>query len=91
MAHPSQTKPPTAIEREIPQNRPSPDENRLVAFYEDNGRTSVLPNKTMVWRFLSTIRAQLVLILLRSIPRLYAFKTSCTSAIRSSPSGSLSM
>lgn len=48
MAHPSQTKPPTAIEREIPRNRPSSDENRLVAFYEDNGRTFVLPNKTMV-------------------------------------------
>ena len=48
MAHPSQTKPPTAIEREIPRNRPRSDENRLVAFYEDNGRTFVLPSKTMV-------------------------------------------
>jgi hypothetical protein len=48
IAHPSQTKPLTAIKREIPQNRPSPNENRLVAFYEDNGRIFVLPNKTIV-------------------------------------------
>jgi hypothetical protein len=48
IAYPSQTKPLTAIEREIPRNRPSSDKNRLVAFYEDNSRTFMLPNKTMV-------------------------------------------